>query len=272
MFTRTFVKAAKNSLATPATHSPYISLTEPLTRASLASLRRALASKFSAQEWEVNAHEKHAAVLIPLCNVNGVPGVLLEVRGQLRHHSGEVSFPGGKVDDTDDGFLSAALRETHEEIGVRPSQVEILGQIGPPTTSLGKLRVWPYVGFINFAHSHEASAMTSDDARPPAYQDDTPLPSLVLSKLAVSREEVAEIFHVPLSVLCHRDRLNPSLFRGITPYWCVDVTNLVLTRSAWKSDPLERDEIGSGREDRLEIWGLTGWCVCSGGLPCASSS
>lgn len=46
---------------------------------------------------------------------------------------------------TDKTFLAAALRETQEEVGIVPDQVEILGQLGPPQLSLGGLRVWPYV-------------------------------------------------------------------------------------------------------------------------------
>jgi 8-oxo-dGTP pyrophosphatase MutT (NUDIX family) len=42
-------------------------------------------------------------------------------------------------------FLAAALRETREEVGILPNQVEILGQVGPSELSLSGLRVWPYV-------------------------------------------------------------------------------------------------------------------------------
>jgi len=56
-----------------------------------------------------------------------------------------ISFPGGKVDSTDASFLSTALRETHEEVGVSPRQVEVLGKLGPPELSGGGIRVWPYV-------------------------------------------------------------------------------------------------------------------------------
>ena len=45
----------------------------------------------------------------------------------------------------DESFLAAALRETHEEVGISPNQVEILGQLGPPELSLGGMRVWPFV-------------------------------------------------------------------------------------------------------------------------------
>ena len=54
--------------------------------------RDALASAFSESENRHDASERHAAVLVPFCNVDGKPGVLLEVRGKLRTHSGEVRY------------------------------------------------------------------------------------------------------------------------------------------------------------------------------------
>ncbi|KAL9713640.1 hypothetical protein Ac2012v2_003251 [Leucoagaricus gongylophorus] len=68
----------------------------------------------------------------------------------LRSHSGEVSFPGGRIDDTDASFLDGALRETEEELGIRPEEVQVLGEIGPPEVNLqGDMRVWPYIGFVS---------------------------------------------------------------------------------------------------------------------------
>ena len=55
------------------------------------------------------------------------------------------SFPGGKVDPTDESVLHAALRETKEEVGIDADKIEILGRLGPPTLSMSGLRVWPYV-------------------------------------------------------------------------------------------------------------------------------
>jgi hypothetical protein len=68
-------------------------LSLPFTRKSLATIRTALTR--GAQEYPpitADPKEKHAAVLIPLCNVNNQPGVLLELRGKLRTHSGEVRY------------------------------------------------------------------------------------------------------------------------------------------------------------------------------------
>ncbi|KAI0343085.1 hypothetical protein BDW22DRAFT_1356657 [Trametopsis cervina] len=241
-----------------------LSLTTPFTRASLNTIRRILTETYA--EDTHNPSETHAAVLVPLCNVNNKPGVLLEVRGKLRTHSGEVSFPGGRVDDTDVSTLFAALRETEEEVGIHPDQVEILGRFGPPETSLSGLRVWPYVGFIHPTRGGGRAALNSDEAPVP----DTPLPSLELSSLVLSVREVAHAFHLPLAALHAAPRLHEYLFRGGTPYFAIDVSDIITNHAAgevvsssgpvaWASDPEQRDEIGGGKEGRLEVWGLTGW-------------
>jgi len=47
---------------------------------------------------------------------------------------------------TDASFLDGALRETEEELGIRPEEVQVLGEIGPPEVNLrGDMRVWPYI-------------------------------------------------------------------------------------------------------------------------------
>jgi len=75
---------------------PYPNLTAasiPFTRKSLTAIRAALTR--AAQDYTpiaADPKEGHAAVLIPLCNVNDQPGILLELRGKLRKHSGEVRY------------------------------------------------------------------------------------------------------------------------------------------------------------------------------------
>ncbi|KAI0084465.1 NUDIX hydrolase domain-like protein [Irpex rosettiformis] len=254
-------------MATTATSRPataMLPLSTPLTRRSLNAIRSVLAEAYN--EINHDSSERHAAVLVPLCNVNGKPGILFEVRGKLRTHGGEVSFPGGKVDDSDASTLAAALRETEEEVGIHPDQVEILGRFGPPQLSLGGLRVWPYVGFI---HSNRRSALeqsfSAGDEDP-----DTPLPAISLTNLVLSRNEVARAFHLPLSDVRSATRLHEYLFRGGVPYYAIDVSDIINRHAegevvssnglvAWASDPEQRDEIGGGREGRLEVWGLTGW-------------
>jgi 8-oxo-dGTP pyrophosphatase MutT (NUDIX family) len=91
---------------------------------------------------------KPAAVLIPLIARPGGVTVLLTQRSAgLRQHSGQIAFPGGKIDQEDDGPLGAALRETEEEIGVPRSQVQPLGFLGPYFSSTG-FRITPVVGLV----------------------------------------------------------------------------------------------------------------------------
>ncbi|KAG0932166.1 hypothetical protein G6F32_011464 [Rhizopus arrhizus] len=64
---------------------------------------------------------KEASVLMPLCIVDDKPSVLFTVRNMnMRTHRGEISFPGGKQDPTDESLEGTALRETFEEIGYPP--------------------------------------------------------------------------------------------------------------------------------------------------------
>ena len=93
----------------------------------LEELKRRLSRYHPPQNLNV---QKRASVLIPLFEQEGEVYMLLTRRaGQLRTHSGQVSFPGGKADEQDQDSLATALREAHEEIGLRPEQVTILGQI-----------------------------------------------------------------------------------------------------------------------------------------------
>lgn len=82
-------------------------------------------------------HLKPAAVLLPLFEDQGRLHVLLTVRTMtVRAHKGQVCFPGGAYQSEDSDLVTTALRETHEEIGLASSEVELLGQLAPlPTIS-----------------------------------------------------------------------------------------------------------------------------------------
>jgi 8-oxo-dGTP pyrophosphatase MutT (NUDIX family) len=91
---------------------------------------------------------KSAAVLIPLFEEEGEARVILTRRsGNLRSHTGEVSFPGGRIDD-DETPLQAALREAHEEVGIDPSSVSVLGPLAPLATMSRSSAITPFVGVL----------------------------------------------------------------------------------------------------------------------------
>ncbi len=111
-----------------------------------------------------------AAVLVPVWLHHGDARVILTKRAShLKHHPGQVAFPGGKRDETDLSLEACALREAWEEIGLAPDRVELLGRLPAHETVTG-FTVTPILGVIR-------------DAFDPAPQ----------------AEEVDEVFTVPLS-------------------------------------------------------------------------
>ncbi len=92
-----------------------------------------------------------AAVLCPIIERSGTLHVVLTHRADhLKHHAGQVSFPGGKVEADDPSPLATALREAEEEIGMSADLVEVVGPIDPYQTGTG-FRVTPFVGFVSRA-------------------------------------------------------------------------------------------------------------------------
>jgi 8-oxo-dGTP pyrophosphatase MutT (NUDIX family) len=73
--------------------------------------------------------------------------VLLQRAATLRHHPGQVAFPGGGRDPEDDSMTAAALREAEEEAGIPPSTVEVLGEMDPLYIPVSKFEVTPVVGY-----------------------------------------------------------------------------------------------------------------------------
>lgn len=74
---------------------------------------------------------------------------LLIERTQTRHvHSGQIAFPGGKVEPEDRSVAETALRETEEEVGVPGTSVEIIGQLTPLTIPASRFLVFPHVGIV----------------------------------------------------------------------------------------------------------------------------
>jgi 8-oxo-dGTP pyrophosphatase MutT (NUDIX family) len=146
-------------------------------------------------EMDVTAQTKLrcAAVLIPLIAEAGAWRVLFTRRtDQVESHKGQVSFPGGGCDDGETTPEQTALREAHEEIGIDPASVRILGRLRNMVT-ITSFSVTPVVGLI-------------------------PWPTV----FRLSEEEVERVFTVPLSWLADaRNRWElpfPGSTRGVVVY------------------------------------------------------
>lgn len=89
-----------------------------------------------------------AAVLAPLYeDASGDLRVVLTVRPDyMTTHAGDVVFPGGVIEPEDDGPIDTALREAHEEVGIEPGEVEVLGGLDPVTTRDVDNLIVPVVG------------------------------------------------------------------------------------------------------------------------------
>lgn len=91
---------------------------------------------------------RDAAVLVPVIDREDGATILLTQRtDHLSSHAGQVAFPGGRVDDTDDGPVDTALRETWEEIGLDRSFIEVVGALDTYETGTG-FSITPIVGLV----------------------------------------------------------------------------------------------------------------------------
>ncbi|HEX8034909.1 MAG TPA: CoA pyrophosphatase [Ktedonobacterales bacterium] len=90
-----------------------------------------------------------AAVLAPLYSLEGRPHLLFTRRSaDLTVHKGEISFPGGSRDPTDNTLEQTALRETYEELGLAPASVEVIGALPPVLAAVSNFFVTPFVGWL----------------------------------------------------------------------------------------------------------------------------
>lgn len=89
-----------------------------------------------------------AGVLVPIQEINGTAHVILTKRSShLKHHPGQIAFPGGKQDENDADVTQAALREAREEIGLMPENVDVLGRL-PTHETVTSFTVTPVVGLV----------------------------------------------------------------------------------------------------------------------------
>lgn len=90
-----------------------------------------------------------AAVLVPLYERDGrLWAVFTRRHSDLRLHGGQISFPGGRPERHDADLTQTALREAHEEIGLAPDAVELLGALAPTPTVISDIAIHPVVGLI----------------------------------------------------------------------------------------------------------------------------
>ena len=158
-----------------------------------------------------------AAVLLPLVMRDELTLLLTQRSSQLRAHSGQVAFPGGRTDESDHDAVDTALREAHEEVGLPRHHVEVLGTL--PTYVTGSaFIITPVVALVK-----------------PGFE------------LQPNPEEVADVFEVPLGYL-----MNPANHRrhemafddGIRQWLSMPYT-----------DPVNEADDGETRE--RYIWGAT---------------
>ncbi|TCK99886.1 8-oxo-dGTP pyrophosphatase MutT (NUDIX family) [Shimia isoporae] len=124
----------------------------------LASLRAALSAESAASsDFDLNPDVvlpqgrklRPAGVLVPIEIRDGVPHVILTKRAShLKHHPGQIAFPGGKQDEADADVIAAALREAREEIGLPPEIVDVIGTL-PTHETVTSFRVTPVLGQVN---------------------------------------------------------------------------------------------------------------------------
>lgn len=136
-----------------------------------------------------------AAVLVPLVERPQGTTVLLTQRTEHLHdHPGQVSFPGGRCEAHDASPVVTALREAEEEVGLKPSQVEVVGMLPDYRTGTG-FRVTPVVGVVS----------------PPL-------------DLTLDTFEVAEVFEPPLSFLLdarNHQRMSMHIAGVLRYYWAM---------------------------------------------------
>ncbi|MEA2158093.1 MAG: hypothetical protein QOD66_473 [Solirubrobacteraceae bacterium] len=122
------------------------------------ALRRVLLAPEDAMQLEVSGRTD-AAVLVPLYVRDGaLHAVFTKRREDLRRHPGEISFPGGRLDEGEEDLRTTALREAHEEIGLPADAVQIVGALQPTPTIATGYSIYPFVGLIEPGRTWTLSA------------------------------------------------------------------------------------------------------------------
>ncbi|SPF54012.1 NUDIX hydrolase [Candidatus Desulfosporosinus infrequens] len=182
---------------------------------------------------EISVHQQgsyddyfNAAVLVPLIWDHDQLAVLFEVRStHLSCQPGEVCFPGGRIEKTDESTIAAAVRETTEELGVEAEKITVLGELQEVISSIG-VRLYPCVGYIS---------------------DST--------QLHPNSDEVAELFTVPLNFLLDAKPIIGSMERCTRPLADFPFDLLPDCSPDWKNR--RNYQVLFYKYEQHVIWGLT---------------
>lgn len=102
-------------------------------------------------EFKSKGKTEKAAVLLLVYPVDKVPYIVFMKRQEYDgHHSGQISFPGGKYEKSDKTLSNTAIRETIEELGDNLDHIEIIGKLSPLLIPVSMYDIQPFVGFINY--------------------------------------------------------------------------------------------------------------------------
>lgn len=111
-----------------------------------------LMAPLHSQTYRIAAPDARIACVVLLIHYHNDTPHLTFIQRASHHprdkHKGQISFPGGKMDEEDPSLEYCALRELHEELGILPDQVQVLGQLTPLYVYISNFLVYPFVGFV----------------------------------------------------------------------------------------------------------------------------
>lgn len=127
-----------------------------------------------------------AAVLLPIVERESLSLLLTKRAAHLRHHGGQISFPGGRCESSDKDSKDTAIRETYEEIGLEFEHINIVAEL-PKYNTITAFEITPFIGMIT--------------------------PSFTIH---VDPNEVAEVFEVPLGFVLDKQnhKIEHYLYKG----------------------------------------------------------
>jgi 8-oxo-dGTP pyrophosphatase MutT (NUDIX family) len=133
------------------------------------------------------------AVLVLIYPLMDVPYLVLTLRPtSMRRHAGQISLPGGGYEPGDGSLLTTALRETREELGISPDEIEVWGALDHSVITVSHYQIKPFVGFLP-----ERPAFLPNPAE---VEEVLEVPLTLLTDATALREEVRELSNGPRTV------------------------------------------------------------------------